>query len=56
MGKAGGGERQGEGKGRGRGKAGGGIDSQYSHYTGCPKKTQKLLKSPMLTFECPSTC
>ena len=25
-------------------------------YTGCPKKNQKLLKSPMLTFECPSTC
>ena len=30
--------------------------STNGSYTGCPKKTQKLLKSLMLTFECPSTC
>ena len=31
-------------------------ENKESKYTGCPKKTQKLLKSLMLTFECPSNC
>ena len=30
--------------------------TELSKHTGCPKKPPKLLKSLMLTFECPSTC